>query len=114
MNLSFTWPWLLLSLLFVPLLVFAYVRLRRTQRRRRAELAKLGLVAPTPKRAILAPVLMLLGVTLSLAAMARPVATVPEPRREGTVIVAIDVSNSMAATRLRAWGVSWIERRWPR
>ena len=98
MNLSFTWPWLLLSLLFVPLLVFAYVRLRRTQRRRRAELAKLGLVAPTPKRAILAPVLMLLGVTLSLAAMARPVATVPEPRREGTVIVAIDVSNSMAAT----------------
>ena len=98
MNLSFTWPWLLLSLVLVPAIVLAYVRLRRTQRRRRAELAALGLVAPTPKLAIVAPVLMLLGVTLSLTAMARPVATVPEPRREGTIMVVVDVSNSMGAT----------------
>jgi Ca-activated chloride channel family protein len=97
MNLSFTWPWLLLSLVLVPVMVLGYVRLRRTQRRRRAELAKLGLVAPTLKRAIVAPVLMLLGVTLSLAAMARPVATVPEPRREGTIMLVVDVSNSMGA-----------------
>ena len=97
MNLSFTWPWLLLSLVLVPVMVLAYVRLRRTQRRRRAELAKLGLVAPTPRRAIVAPALMLLGVTLSLAAMARPVANIPEPRREGTIMMAIDVSNSMGA-----------------
>ncbi len=97
MNLSFTWPWLLLSLVAVPVLVVAYLRLRRTQRRRRAELATLGLVASTPQRAILAPVLMLLGVTLSLAAMARPVAKVPEPQREGTIMVVVDVSNSMGA-----------------
>jgi Ca-activated chloride channel homolog len=98
MNLSFTWPWLLLGLLLVPVLVIAYARLRRTQRRRREELTALGLVAPTARRAIVAPVLMLLGVALSLAAMARPVATVPEPRREGTVMVVVDVSNSMGAT----------------
>jgi Ca-activated chloride channel family protein len=97
-NLSFTWPWLLLSLVAVPVLVLSYLRLRRTQRRRRAELESLGLVAQSPKRAILAPLLMLLGVTVSLVAMARPVATVPEPRREGTIMVVIDVSNSMGAT----------------
>jgi Ca-activated chloride channel family protein len=97
MNLSFTWPWLLLSLVAVPVVVLAYQRLRRTQRGRRAELAKVGLVAAAPKRAILAPVLLLLGVTLSLVAMARPVATVPEPQREGTIMVVVDVSNSMGA-----------------
>lgn len=98
MNLSFTWPWLLLSLVAVPVLILSYLRLRRTQRRRRAELESLGLVAQSPRRAILAPLLMLLGVTLSLVAMARPVATVPEPRREGTIMVVVDVSNSMGAT----------------
>ena len=97
MSLEFTWPWLLLSLLAVPVLVLAYLRLRRTQRRRRAELATLGLVAPKPRLAVVAPVLMLLGVTLSLAAMARPVANVPEPRREGTIMMVVDVSNSMGA-----------------
>ncbi|HET7724380.1 MAG TPA: VWA domain-containing protein [Propionibacteriaceae bacterium] len=98
MNLSFTWPWLLLSLLAVPVIVWSYVRLRRTQRRRRQELAAQGLVGPAPTRAVVAPALLLLGVTLSLLAMARPVATVPEPRREGTIMVVVDVSNSMAAT----------------
>jgi Ca-activated chloride channel family protein len=91
MSLEFTWPWLLLSLVAVPVLVLAYLRLRRTQRRRRAELATLGFVAPKPKLAIVAPVLMLLGVTLSLVAMARPVANVPEPRREGTIMIVVDV-----------------------
>jgi Ca-activated chloride channel family protein len=97
-NLSFTWPWLLLSLVAVPVLVWSYLRLRRTQRRRRVELQSLGLVAPAPRRAILAPLTMLLGVTVSLVAMARPVATVPEPQREGTILVVVDVSNSMGAT----------------
>ena len=97
MNLSFTWPWLLLSLVLVPVLVLAHGRLRRAQSRRRAELAAVGLVAPAPRRAVVAPVLLLLGVTLSLVATARPVATVPEPRRQGTIMLAIDVSNSMGA-----------------
>jgi Ca-activated chloride channel family protein len=97
-SLSFTWPWLLLSLVAVPALVLSYLRLRRTQRRRRAELATLGLVAQAPQRAILAPVLLLLGVTVSLVATARPVATVPEPQREGTIMLVVDVSNSMGAT----------------
>lgn len=98
MSVSFLWPWLLLGLVLVPVLVVAYVRLRRTQGRRRAELAALGLAHAGRRRAIVAPVLLLIGVTLSLAAMARPVANLPEPRREGTVIVAIDVSTSMSAT----------------
>lgn len=98
MSLSFTWPWALLGLVAVPVVVVAYLRLRRRQRSRLAHLATLGLVAVTPpRRAIVAPVLLLLGVTLSLVAMARPVATVPEPKRSGTVIIAVDVSNSMGA-----------------
>lgn len=98
MNLTFTWPWLLLGLVGVPVLVIAYLRLRRTQALRRAHLATLGLASATaPRRAILAPVLLLLGVALSLAAMARPVANLPEPRREGTIMIAVDISSSMAA-----------------
>jgi Ca-activated chloride channel homolog len=97
MSISFTWPWLILSLVAVPAIVLAYLRLVRTQRRRRAELGALGLVAAPARRAVVAPLLLLTGVALSLAAMARPVATVPEPRREGTVIVVVDVSSSMAA-----------------
>jgi Ca-activated chloride channel family protein len=58
----------------------------------------LGLVAQAPKRAILGPVLLLLGVTVSLVATARPVAIVPEPQREGTIMLVVDVSNSMGAT----------------
>lgn len=102
MNLTFTWPWLLLGLAGVPVLVIAYLRLRRSQARRRAHLATLGLAATSAaKRVILAPVLLLLGVSLSLAAMARPVANLPEPRREGTIMIAVDISNSMSADDVR-------------
>jgi Ca-activated chloride channel family protein len=68
---------------------------------RRAELAALGLAGPrTPPRRHLTPVLYLLALTLLFAALARPQATVAEPRREGTVVLAFDVSASMAATDL--------------
>ena len=46
------------------------------------------------------PALLLGALTLLLVALARPEATIAEPRREGTVILAFDVSTSMAATDL--------------
>jgi Ca-activated chloride channel family protein len=46
------------------------------------------------------PALFLAALVLLLTALARPEATVPQPRRDGTVILAFDVSASMAATDL--------------
>jgi len=98
---TFTWPWMLVTLAAVPALVVGYRRMLRGQAQRRADLAALGLVTPTPTRPDTArhvvPVLVGAALTLTLLALARPVASVAEPRREGTVILAFDVSTSMAA-----------------
>lgn len=101
---SFEWPMLLLSLFAVPALVVAYRAQLRRRARRRAQLAAEGLVAATQERPDrwrpVAPLLLLAALTLLLASLARPSATVAEPRREGTVILAFDVSTSMAAKDL--------------
>lgn len=98
---SLGWPWMLVGLAAVPLMVVWYRRLLRARAARRAELAALGLVAPDTVvrgwRRHVPPVLILTSLVLLLAALARPEATVPSPRREGTVILAFDVSGSMAA-----------------
>jgi Ca-activated chloride channel homolog len=97
---SFSWPWMLLLLLVVPALVLAFRRLSRRRAARREALAALGLTtsAPAaPRRRHLAPALFLGAFALLAVAAARPVATVVEPRREGTVILAFDVSTSMSA-----------------
>jgi Ca-activated chloride channel homolog len=91
------WPWALLALLGVPAAVLWYRRLARARTARRAELAELGFVAPATTAGRLPPALLLAALALLLAGLARPEATVPEPRREGTVILAFDTSASMAA-----------------
>jgi Ca-activated chloride channel family protein len=102
---TFAWPWLLLSLGAIPLLVLRYRRLLQRRAARRAELAALGLVAAGPatsgRRRHVGPALFLGALTLLFIAMARPEATVTEPRREGTVVLAFDVSSSMAAKDLQ-------------
>lgn len=95
---TFAWPWALLGLAGVPVLVAAYGRLLRRAAARRAELAALGLVSSAPPRRHLGPVLFLVALALLVVAVARPEATVSTPRREGTVLLAFDVSASMAAT----------------
>lgn len=107
---SFTWPWVLPTLLAVPLLMRWYRGLERRRASRRAELAALGLVMSHPtgptghhrrsRGRRLVPALFLAATTLLLVALARPQATVIDARREGTVILAFDVSGSMAATDL--------------
>ena len=96
------WPWMLLGLVGVPLLVLWYRHLVRVREARRTELAALGMVAPAAagRRRHLPPALLLVALTLLVLAAARPEAVVPEPRREGTVILAFDVSASMAAPDL--------------
>jgi Ca-activated chloride channel family protein len=100
---TFSWPWMLATLGVLPVLVAGYRRLLRRRAARRAELAALGLVAPAAvasRRRHVAPVLMLCSLALLLVALARPQATVGTPRREGTVVLAFDASNSMRATDL--------------
>jgi Ca-activated chloride channel homolog len=98
---TFGWPWLLLSLGAIPLLWTGYRRLLRRRAARLAQLAALGFVPAGPaagRRRHLTPALFLGALVLLLVALARPQATVAEPRREGTVVLAFDVSSSMGAT----------------
>jgi Ca-activated chloride channel family protein len=115
---SFAWPFaLLLPVVAVPLLVAGYRDLVRRRADRRARLEALGLVQtgtagspgspgaaaarPRDRRRHVVPALFLAALTLLLLGLARPQATIAEPRREGTVVLAFDTSGSMAADDLR-------------
>ncbi|MGD9989600.1 vWA domain-containing protein [Pseudonocardia sp.] len=99
-GLTFGRPWALLAFVVVPLVVVWYVRQLRARAARRAALAEQGLVAtarPSAWRRRLPAGLFLLALLLLVAGPARPEASIPQPRREGTVVLAFDVSGSMAA-----------------
>ena len=101
---SFIWPWVLVSLLALPLCVYAYVLLQQRRSRDAASLGTLGLVregaarhsGPGWRRHV-PPVIFLVGVALLATASARPQIEIPLPRMEGTVLLTFDVSASMAA-----------------
>ena len=77
----------------------------RLQRKRDMDAASLGTmgevreggVALAGRRRHVTPVIFLIGVALLALASARPQLTLPLPRMEGTVVLAVDVSSSMAA-----------------
>ena len=99
---SFIWPVMLLSLVLIPLFAALYLRLLERRRRLVAQYAGLGLRSEAAGRSPglrrhLPPALFLAGLTILLVAMARPQAIVNLPRIEGSVILAFDVSGSMAA-----------------
>jgi Ca-activated chloride channel family protein len=103
---SFIWPVVLVLLLFIPLLVGLYIMLQRRRRRIAARYGNLGFVQQSGGRALgwrrhVPALLFLLGLTILLIALARPQAAVSLPRQEGTVILAFDVSGSMAADDMK-------------
>jgi Ca-activated chloride channel homolog len=106
---SFIWPLMLWLLLLLPLFVLLYLRLQRRRRGLAARYGSLGLAREAAGavgrrlgwRRHLPPALFLLGLALLLTALARPQAVVSLPRAEGTVILAFDVSGSMAADDLK-------------
>jgi Ca-activated chloride channel family protein len=102
---SFIWPMMLFSLLLVPVCGLLYWRLQVRRQRYAANLGALGLVRdsaarPLGRRRHLHTILYLTGLSMLSLAMARPELVVSLPRIEGTVILAFDVSASMAADDL--------------
>ena len=103
---TFRSPWVLGFLVAVPALVWGYVVTRRPRARRSEALASQGLVsvaAPTRMRVRrhVPFALFALALTVLVVGMARPMTTIKTPQREGTVILAIDVSNSMRADDIK-------------
>ncbi len=102
---SFIWPVSLVLLLLIPLFVVLYSRQQRRRQRLLATYGTLGLVQSggqaIGRRRHLPPLLFLLALTLLIIAVARPQMELSLPRVEGTVILAFDVSGSMAADDLQ-------------
>lgn len=98
---TFIWPVMLVSLLALPLLVVLYIALQRKRQKRMASFGRLGLTQQARpargKSRHLPAVFFFIGLTLLLFAMSRPEAVLSLPRQEGTVVLAFDVSGSMAA-----------------
>lgn len=98
---SFLSPEALPLLLAVPAVVAGYVALMRRRRRvamRFATLEPLKEAGPRRTwRRHVPPLLALLGITVALLAVARPMATITLPSDKRTIIMAIDVSLSMRA-----------------
>ena len=98
---SFLWPGMLLfAILLIPLLIAFYLILQRQRRRFAAKYGSLGLAsagAGIGMRRHIPPILFLIGLSILMFALARPQTVVSLPRIEGTVLLAFDVSGSMAA-----------------
>ena len=96
------WPLALAALVVLPLAAAAFVWL---ERRRRAGAAAFGNAALLPgiipvrpgRRRYVPPALLLVALALLLVGLARPHATLATPREEATVVLALDISYSMAA-----------------
>jgi Ca-activated chloride channel family protein len=100
---TLSWPWALLALLTVPLLLVARWWLNRRRRRTAVTVSSVALIrAALPGRTAWRrriPVLLFLAGLLALAgALARPQATVSVPADNTSILLAIDVSGSMCST----------------
>jgi len=100
---SFIWPPMLILLLAIPLGALIYLGLERRRRRRVAAYGGTAFAAGNRATAIvrlrrrITAAFTLVGLTILVLATARPQGVVSVPRVEGTVILAFDVSGSMAA-----------------
>ncbi|MEO5841682.1 MAG: VWA domain-containing protein [Acidimicrobiales bacterium] len=102
---SFASPWFLTMLVVIPLIVAAYVKAVRRRSRRAMQLAAQGLVTTSAsarlgRRRHVPFALFAVALTALVVSLARPETNLTTPLREGTVILAFDVSNSMAAEDL--------------
>ena len=103
---SFDRPLVLIALIAIPLLVVGWLALeaRRASQATAFSSASLipNLVGAGPGRRRIIPLaLFLLALTLLLVGAARPRANVSVPRKEATIVLAVDVSRSMTAVDVR-------------
>ncbi len=103
---SFIWPFGLYSLVFIPILIAWYLMLQQRRRRVIAQYGQLGFLQNAAGRTLgfsrhIPSLFMLGGLFVLMVASARPQATVTVPRIEGTIILAFDVSGSMAANDIQ-------------
>ncbi len=103
---TFLWPVMLVSLILIPLFVALFVWLQRRRNKIASKYGSLGFMQGASgvragTRRYIPPILFLAGLAILLVALARPQMVVSLPRVEGTVILAFDVSGSMAADDLK-------------
>lgn len=98
---TFQWPQLLVSLALIPILILLYIRAQRRRKAYAVRFTNLALLSqimgrgPGIRRHI-PPLLYLLGAAVLLISLARPQAVIRVPREQAALILAIDVSGSMA------------------
>lgn len=102
---TFIWPWMLIILLLIPFFVLSYVRLHKKRGQVATDLGPLSIVQNSSGNSLgvqrhLPPTVFIFGLTVLFFGISRPEMVVELPRFEGTVILAFDVSNSMAADDL--------------
>ena len=102
---TFEQPWLLLSLLLVPLAVGLYVLAERRRMRYAVRFTNVdvlaGVVGQRIWRRFIPLALFLLALTSLCVAMARPQHTTLVPKDRATVILVVDVSRSMESTDVK-------------
>ncbi|HEY1179980.1 MAG TPA: VWA domain-containing protein [Phytomonospora sp.] len=100
---TFSWPWALLSVLVVPLILAIRWWARRRRRRAAVRVTSIALVRTAlPGRTRwtrrIPAVLFVAGLALLAVGAARPQASVPVPMRSATILLALDTSGSMCST----------------
>ena len=100
---SFSWPWALVALLAVPLLLVARWWLNRRHRRAAVTVSSLALIRAalpgrTSWRRRIPAYLFLAGLLALAGGLARPHASLAVPTNTSSILLAIDVSGSMCTT----------------
>ncbi len=103
---TFLWPVMLLGLALIPVFVVVYLQMQQRRQRLLALYGSQGLNRAaggkgSGLRRHLPAVLFLIALVIIIVGLARPQTLVSLPRIEGTVILAFDVSGSMAADDLK-------------
>jgi Ca-activated chloride channel homolog len=112
---SLSWPWALLALLVLPLVLAVWWLTRRRRRRAAVRVASIALIrAALPGRSRwrrrIPAALLTLGLAVLAFGAARPQATVPVASSSATIMLALDVSGSMCSTDVKPNRITAAER----